>query len=182
MLVNWILSRILFKNRKEHIWTLAFVDDISSIGNTVVKSVILNCFAEEFQRSKNFNLMFLNVKSYQFFLNSNLAIYIYIYIYMYIYTVKILSIKYPLSISYDNGFKNIVSVATSALNFFIYLELGVIPIIYGIMKEILVYFYNFIQNDQDMIQNTKFLKWSKLKKTTLVGQIKFLVILFGSIW
>ena len=73
-------------------------------------------------------------------------------------------------------------VGTSALNFFIYLELGVIPIIYGIMKEILVYFYNFIQNDQDMIQNTKFLKWSKLKKTTLVGQIKFLVILFGSIW
>ena len=154
MLVNWILSRILFKNRKEHIWTLAFVDDISSIGNTVVKSVILNCFAEEFQRSKNFNLMFLNVKSYQFFLNSNLAIYTYIYIYAYI----------------------------SALNFFIYLELGVIPIIYGIMKEILVYFYNFIQNDQDMIQNTKFLKWSKLKKTTVVGQIKFLVILFGSIW
>ena len=84
--------------------------------------------------------------------------YIYIYIYIHIYTVKILSIKYPLSISYDNGFKNIVSVATSALNFFIYLELGVIPIIYGIMKEILVYFYNFIQNDQDMIQNTKFLK------------------------
>ena len=42
-------------------------------------------------------------------------------------------------------------VGTSALNFFIYLELGVIPIIYGIMRQMLVCFHNFIQNDQDMI-------------------------------
>lgn len=57
-----------------------------------------------------------------------------------------------------------LSLPTSTPNCCVYLEFGVISIIYEMKKQRLVYFHNFIKNNQHMIQNIELLQSSMLKR------------------